>query len=53
MPGPLNTLSCEFLALLAVQEAGGEEAVFGEAEREFVGTGGVLGGIARRGSGLW
>ena len=36
-------------ALLALQEAGGEMAVFGEAGGEFVGAGGALGVVARRG----
>ena len=36
-------------ALLALQEAGGEVAVFGEAGGKFVGAGGALGVVARRG----
>ena len=36
-------------SLLALQEAGGEVAVFGEAGGEFVGAGGALGVVARRG----
>ena len=36
-------------AVLALQEAGGEVAVFGEAGGDVVGAGGVLGVVARRG----
>ena len=36
-------------ALLTLQEAGGEVTVFGEAGGEFVGAGGALGLVARRG----
>ena len=47
--GAGEDLPGEVGALLALQEAGGEVAVFGEAGGEFVRAGGVPGVVARRG----
>ena len=47
--GAGEDLPCEVGALLALQEAGGEVAVFGEAGGKFARAGGALGVVARQG----
>ena len=47
--GTGENMLCEVGALLALQAAGGEVAVFGEAGGKFVRAGGALGVVARQG----